>query len=73
MDEYSRIVIEHYCFEHNSVKSRRLGKLLKLSYQFKNCKEPTDSDALFLEKAISSEKDPELKKALQDLDDFLFG
>ena len=35
--------------------------------------EGTDNDAIYLERAISREKDPELRKALEDLDDFLFG
>lgn len=35
--------------------------------------EGTESDAIFLEKAIDQELDKELKEALQDLDDFLFG
>ena len=33
----------------------------------------TDEDAIFLGKTIRQEKNPELKKALKDLDDFLFG
>jgi len=32
MEEYSRIVIQHYCDTHSTVKSRRLRKLLELSY-----------------------------------------
>jgi hypothetical protein len=35
--------------------------------------EGTDADSVFLERAIEQEKDPALKEALQDLDDFLFG
>ena len=34
--------------------------------------EPTDSDAIFLEKAIDQETDEERKNALIDLNDFLF-
>ena len=71
MPEYSRILIEEYCMKHNSAKSRRLRKLVEMSYDL--AAEGTDSDAIFLEKAIAQEKDPELKEALQDLDDFLFG
>ena len=71
MHEYSRILIEEYCWTHNSAKSRRLQKLVELSYDI-NC-EAYDDDAIFLEKAINSEKDPELKEALEDLDEFLFG
>ena len=32
MQEYSRILIEDYCMSHDSVKSRRLEKLVKMSY-----------------------------------------
>ena len=71
MNEYSRILIEQYCMEHNSKKSRQLWDLLDLSYSMET--EPTDEDAVFLEKVIRSEKNSELKEALQDLDEFLFG
>lgn len=56
---------------HNSAKGRRLQKLVKMSYDL--YAEGTESDAIFLEKAIDQELDEELKEALQDLDDFLFG
>lgn len=71
MNEYSRILIEEYCMSHNSKKSRRLAALLEMSYDLE-CM-PGDADAIFLEKAIDNEKNPELKEALQDLVDFLFG
>ena len=32
MQEYSRILIEDYCMSHDSAKSRRLEKLVKMSY-----------------------------------------
>lgn len=70
MQEYSRILIEDYCMNHNSAKSRRLAKLVKMSYDL--YAEATDDDAIFLEKAIGSEKQPELKEALEDLEGFLF-
>lgn len=70
MDEYSRILIEEYCMKHNSRKSRRLSAIVEKSYD--PGYEPTDSDALFLESAVRNEKDPDLKEALQDLDDYLF-
>ncbi len=70
MQEYSRILIEDYCMSHDSAKSRRLEKLVKMSYDM--YAEGTDSDAVFLEKAINQEKNLELKKALEDLDNFLF-
>lgn len=71
MDEYSRIRIEEYCRTHKSKKSGYLWDLLELSYSMET--EPTDEDAVFLEKTIRSEKNPELKEALQDLNGYLFG
>ena len=71
MEEWSRILIEDYCRKHKSAKSRRLEKLVRLSYDVSA--EGTDADAVFLESAIEKETDSELKKALKDLDDFLFG
>lgn len=32
MNEYSRILIEQYCMEHNSRKGRRLARLVDMSY-----------------------------------------
>ena len=70
MQEYSRILIERYCMEHNSAKSRRLQKLVEMSYDLSAV--GTDSDAIFLEKVIEQGKDSELKEAFEDLDDYLF-
>ena len=42
MQEYSRSLIEEYCMEHNSAKSRRLQKLVRLSYD--PSAEGTDAD-----------------------------
>lgn len=71
MDEYSRIVIKQYCMTHRSRRRDYIWDLLELSYSMET--EPTDEDAIFLEKAIRNERNTELKEALQDLDDFLFG
>jgi hypothetical protein len=71
MDEYSRILIEQYCSTHNSKKSKHLSELVDMSCNIAS--ELSDDDALFLEKAIRSEKNAELKEAMQDLDEFLFG
>ncbi len=72
MEEYSRIIIEHYCRSHeNTQKGRKLSRLVEMSYDL--AAEGTDADAIWLEGAIKREKDPELKEAMQDLDDFLFG
>ena len=70
MDEFSRMLIEEYCMKHSSKKSLRLRELINLSYDMEA--EPTDDDAVFLENTIRSEKNIELKEALQELDDFLF-
>lgn len=48
MQEYSRILIEEYCMNHNSVKGRHLAKLVKMSYDL--YAEATDEDAVFLRK-----------------------
>ena len=49
--------------EHDSAKSRRLEKLERKSYDLSTV--GTDSDAIFLEKLIAEEKNPELKEALE--------
>ena len=72
MDEYSRILIEKYCRKHPKTKKERiLSQLIEMSYDFA-C-EPSDSDAIELEKIIEDEHDPELREALEELDEFLFG
>ena len=71
MQELSRIRIEEYCWTHQSKRSDHIWNLLELSYSVDS--ELTDADAIFLERAIESEKNPELKEALEDLNDFLFG
>lgn len=71
MDEYSRIVIENYCNTHKTKKAATLSRLVKMSYDLSA--EGSDYDAIELETLISREKNEEMKKALQDLDDFLFG
>lgn len=70
MHEYSRILIEEYCRNHKTAKSKRLSVLVEMSYDL-YC-EPTDDDGIFLENAIDKEKDQELKEALMELNDFLF-
>ena len=71
MKEYSRILIEEYCITHvGTKKSSFLWELVELSYDLGY--EPEDWQAVRLEQYISREKDPELKQALEDLDDYLF-
>lgn len=71
MDEYSRILIEEYCMQHNSRKSKRLEKLVRMSYDI--YAEFTDSDAGFIDSAIEKEEDVKLQEALKDLKGFMFG
>ena len=71
MLEYSRILIEEYCMNHTSAKSKRLQKLVNKSYDLNA--EYTDADGIFMEKIIEQEKDSKLKEAFQDLDDYMFG
>lgn len=72
MDEYSRILIEKYCRKHPKTKKERiLSQLIEMFYDFA-C-EPSDSDAIELEKIIEDEHDPKLREALEELDEFLFG
>ena len=72
MREYSRMLIEEYCTTHSRTKkSAFLWDLLELSYTLES--EPEDWEAIQLEKYISQERNPELKEALEDLDEFLFG
>ncbi len=68
MDEYSRIVLEHYC---SANRKRKLARLVELSYD--PGADVTDADALYLEKLIDQTEDEELLAALKDLDDYLFG
>ena len=65
-------MIEKYCREYPETKKARiLSQLIEKSYDFA-C-EPSDSDAIELEKIIEGERDPELRDALEELDEFLFG
>jgi hypothetical protein len=70
MHEYSRILIEEYCFTHKTKKAEILSRLVEKSYDLSA--EGTDADAIDLERLIQRERNPELKEALIDLDDFLF-
>ena len=69
MKEYSRILIEQYCEKYP--KAATLQRLVTMSYDIAS--QPTDYDAISLEKLIERERNPELREALEDLDDFLFG
>lgn len=72
MREYSRILIEQYCMTHRKTKkSKFLWDLVDLSYNME--REPEEWEALQLERYINQERNPELREALEDLDEFLFG
>lgn len=72
MPEYSRILIEQYCMEHPKTKKAVfLWEMVQMSYDI-SC-EPTDSQMIYLSQLIRRERNPELKEALQDLDDFMCG
>ena len=71
VDEYSRNIIEKYCRSHDSAKSRRLSRLVEMSYDLGAV--GSDADALWLEKMIDRETDEELRNAMKDLDEELFG
>lgn len=68
MHEYSRILIEEYCFTRKTKKEEILSRLVEMSYDLST----EDADAIDLERLIQRERNPELKEALIDLDDFLF-
>lgn len=69
MREYSRILIEEYCLSHRKTKKAAfLWDLLELSYTME-C-EPEEYEMIQLEKLIAREKNPELKEALEDMNEF---
>ena len=70
MHEYSRILIEEYCFTRKTKKAEILSRLVEMAYDLSA--EDADADAIDLERLIQHERNPELKEALIDLDDFLF-
>ena len=68
MNEYSRIILEQYC---PTRRKRKLESMVELSYD--PAADVTDADALYLEKLIDQTEDEEIRAALKDLDDYLFG
>ena len=69
MREYSRILIEEYCRTHpRTKKASLLYDLVQLSYTME-C-EPEEWEMIELERIISREKNPQLKEALEDMDEF---
>ncbi|MFI3173433.1 MAG: hypothetical protein R3Y58_13855 [Eubacteriales bacterium] len=72
MPEYSRILIEEYCMNHpRTKKAVFLADMVQKSYDM--AYEPEDCELLYLEQLISRERNSELKRALEDLDDFMCG
>ena len=70
MQEYSRIILEEYSRTHKSVRSRRIAELVELSYDVNSY--ASETDEIFLEKAIRQERNEECREALIELEDFLF-
>lgn len=69
MREYSRILIEEYCRTHpRTKKASLLYDLVQLSYTME-C-EPEEWEMIELERIIYREKNPQLKEALEDMDEF---
>ena len=64
MHEYSRILIEEYCFTRKTKKAEILSRLVEMSHDLST----EDADAIDLERLIQRERNPELKEALIDLD-----
>ncbi len=72
MPEYSRILIEEYCMNHPETKKTVfLADMVRKSYDMTY--DPEDCEILYLEQLISRERNSELKRALEDLDDFMCG
>ena len=52
MHEYSRILIEEYCFTHETKKAAILSRLVEMSYDLST----EDADAIDLERLIQRER-----------------
>lgn len=71
MEEYSRIVIERWCRTHRKTKKNLfLQRMVELSYS--PYSQPGDYEAVMLEQYISKERDPELRDAMIDMDNYFF-
>ena len=70
MKEISRIIIVEYCQSHKTKKAKNLERLVEMSYDL-YC-EGTDYDAIILDDLIDRKRNDELKKAIEDLRDFIF-
>lgn len=72
MEEYSRIIIEEYCMNHPKTKKADfLWEMVHMSYDVA-C-EPDPWQLMRLSQLISRERNPELREALEDLDEFMNG
>ena len=72
MEEYSRIIIEEYCMNHpKTQKADFLWEMVHMSYDIA-C-EPEPWQLMHLSQLISRERNPELRDALEDLDEFMNG
>lgn len=72
VEEYSRIIIEEYCMNHPKTKKADfLWEMVHMSYDI-GC-EPDPWQLMHLSQLISRERNPELRDALEDLDEFMNG
>ena len=72
MDEYSRIIIEEYCMNHPKTKKADfLWEMVHMSYDVA-C-EPDPWQLMHLSQLLSRERNPELREALEGLDEFMNG
>lgn len=71
MQENLRILLKEYCETHNNRRNREIRRIINLSYILSV--KPFESDAQLLQNAIEQEKDPQIKAALMDLNEFMFG
>ena len=72
IEEYSRIIIEEYCMNHpKTQKADFLWEMVHMSYDIA-C-EPEPWQLMHLSQLISRERNPELRDALEDLDEFMNG
>lgn len=72
MEVYSRIIIEEYCINHpRTKKAEFFWEMVHLSYDV--AYEPELWQLMHLSQLILREKNPELREALEDLDEFMNG
>ena len=72
MDEYTIALIEEYCMKHRDEASGQyVWELLEMAKEGRGV--PEDWETIKLTHIAYWEEEPELKEALDKLDDYLFG